>query len=318
MPNDENYFRTIEYRNPEYIQCNVGLLPATWSGYRNDLEELVMAHKALFGEHKKGSQNYDDFQGTFRKGTYTDAWGCEWKNINDGLDALVVKHPLSHWSQFETYKPPEPGAGMPHGFMYMRLYYLRGFENFMIDLIEEPAQLQKLIDMVLSYNINEVRSALENSPRIVFFGDDLGNQNSLPMSPALWRKFLKPCYLQLFSACRDAGAHVYLHTDGHILDIIPDLIDCGITVLNPQFRANGIDGLIKQCKDRVAVHLDLDRQLFPFCTPEEIDEHVKEAVVKLGSKKGGLMLSAECGPDVPLKNIEAICSSFEKYRMYYN
>lgn len=317
MTYEENYFRTIEFRNPEYIICNVSLMPATWSKYREDLEDLVMRHPIIFGEYRKGSKNFDDFRGLYEKGTHTDNWGCVWKNITEGLDSIVVGHPLDDWSKFKNYKPPTSG-GMPHGFMYMRLYYLRGFENFMIDLIEEPPQLQQLIDMVLNYNMNEVKKILANKPKIVSFGDDLGNQNSLPMSPRLWRKYLKPCFAKIFGACREAGAHVYLHTDGHVLEIIPDLIECGVTVLNPQIRANGLDGLVEMCKGKLAVNLDLDRQLFPFCTPADIDEHIKEAVVKLGSKEGGLMLSAECEPDVPLENIEAICNALEKYRLYYS
>jgi hypothetical protein len=110
---------------------------------------------------------------------------------------------------------------------------------------------------------------------------------------------------------------VYLHSDGHILDIIPDLVECGMTVINPQIRANTLDGLVRVCKGKVCVNLDLDRQMFPFCGPADLDAHVKEAVVKLGSKDGGLMLSAECAPDVPLANIEAICQAFERYRTYY-
>jgi len=318
MTHEENYYRTIEFRNPEYIICNVSLMPATWSKYRDDLEDLVMRHPIIFGDYQKGKRNFDDFRGTYKQGTYTDNWGCVWQNVRDGLDGLVIEHPIDDWAKFEDYEQPAPGGGMPHGFMYMRLYYLRGFENFMIDLIEEPPQLQQLIDMVLDYNMNELKRVLENKPKIVSFGDDLGNQNSLPMSPKLWRKYLKPCFAKIFGACRDIGAHVYLHTDGHIIEIIPDLIECGVTVLNPQIRANGIDGLVQMCKGKVAVNLDLDRQLFPFCTPEDIHEHIKETVVKLGSKEGGLMLSAECEPDVPLENIEAICQALEKYRLYYS
>ena len=61
--------------------------------------------------------------------------------------------------------------------------------------------------------------------------------------------------------------------------------------------------------NKVCVNLDLDRQLFPFCKPEDIEEHVKA---------GGLMLHAECEPDVPLENTEAICQTLEEYRLYYS
>jgi hypothetical protein len=108
-----------------------------------------------------------------------------------------------------------------------------------------------------------------------------------------------------------------MHTDGHIVEIIPDLIDCGVNVVNPQVRANGLDNLARVCKGRVCVDLDLDRQLFPFCTPQEIDDHVHAAVETLGSSDGGLWLKAEIGFDVPLENVEAICTALEKYRAYY-
>jgi hypothetical protein len=318
MTHEENYYRTIEFRNPEYIICSVSLLPATWSKYREELEDLVLKHPIIFGDQKKDSnRNFDGFGGTYAEGDHVDNWGCVWKNIRGGMEALVVEHPLDDWSKFDTFVPPRSG-GLPHGFMYMRLYYLRGFENFMIDLMEEPPQLQKLIDMVLNYNMNEVEKILVGKPKMVGFGDDLGNQNSLPMSPKFWRKYLKPCFAKIFGACHEAGSHVYLHSDGHILEIIPDLVECGMTVINPQIRANTLDGLVEYCKGKVCVNLDLDRQMFPFCKPGDINEHVKEAVAKLGSKEGGLMLTAEFAPDVPLENIEAMCQAMEKYRLYYN
>ena len=105
---------------------------------------------------------------------------------------------------------------------------------------------------------------------------------------------------------------IYLHTDGHVLEIIPDLIEVGVRVLNPQFRSNGLEGLKEVAKGKVAIHQDLDRQLFPFATPSEIEEHIGEVFEGLHLAEGGLMLYAECEPDVPLENIDAICTALEK------
>jgi hypothetical protein len=63
--------------------------------------------------------------------------------------------------------------------------------------------------------------------------------------------------------------------------------------------------------------LDLDRQLFPFCAPADIDAHVREAVEVLGSPEGGLWLKAEIDDGVPLENIEAIAVALEKYRAFF-
>ena len=51
---------------------------------------------------------------------------------------------------------------------------------------------------------------------------------------------------------------------------------------------------------------------------EALDAELDVLVVrKLGSPEGGMWITAECGPDVPLENIEAICRALEKYRGYY-
>jgi hypothetical protein len=112
--------------------------------------------------------------------------------------------------------------------------------------------------------------------------------------------------------CRDRGIPVYLHSDGNILEIIPDLIEVGVRILNPQIRANGLQGLREVALGKVCLNQDLDRQLFPFATPGEIEDHIGEVFEGLYRPEGGLMLIAECGPDVPLENVEAICRSFEK------
>jgi hypothetical protein len=151
---------------------------------------------------------------------------------------------------------------------------------------------------------------------ITVFGDDLGMQSGLAIGAERWRKYLKPCYRAIYAPFKQAGHYVYMHTDGWILDIIPDLVECGAVIINPQVRANGIDNLARVCRGKCCLDLDLDRQLFPFCTPAECDRHVKEAVDKLATPEGGLWLKAEIGPDVPLANAEAIFTAMEKYGGY--
>jgi len=314
----DDRIKALEFDHPEYIPVRVGLLPATWMKLREQLEEIVLRHPIVFGPHEKGSRKFDEVSGDYSEGTHIDAWGCRWENIHEGCAAIVRGNPVPTREGVHSLKAPEEHAGTPHGFMYMRLFYLRGFEELMVDFAEEPPELQMLIDIVLDYNMREIEHALtENVPEIMHFGDDLGMQLSLPMSPEKWRKYLKPCFAKIIGRCREAGAYVYLHSDGHYWEIIPDLAECGLNVVNPQIRANGLEKLAQVCKGKICVDLDLDRQMFPFCAPEEIDAHVREAVEALGSPEGGLWLLAECGPDVPPENIEAICQALEKYRGYF-
>ncbi len=313
---DADRFKAMTFAYPDAIPVRIGILPATWKKYRQGLNEIVAEYPSIFPEGPHTESQFDAVHGTYAEGTHVDPWGCVWTNVAAGMEAIVTGHPLPNRADVRSFEPPRVDAGLPHGFMYLRLSDLRGFEELMIDFAEEPPELGILIDKVLEYNMDQLRKHLDSlaEPTLVTFGDDLGMQTTLPMGPEKWRKYLKPCYQALYGLCRGQGHYVYMHSDGHIVEIIPDLIDCGVNVINPQYRANGLDNLAAQCLGKVCVDLDLDRQMFPFAAPEDIDRHVAEAVSALSLPEGGLWLTAECAPDVPLENIEAICRAFEQYR----
>jgi len=317
MSAHDDRIKARDFQYPEFIPVGVSLLPAAWKKYRGDLEDLVLRHPIIFGEANKGDRDFDAVSGTYAEGEHVDAWGSVWSNVHDGMEAFVTGHPLPRREMVHDYKAPEPGAGTPHGFMFLRLTYLRGYEEMMVDFAEEPPELQMLIDLVLEYNLSETARALEGRPEMIYFGDDLGLQDALPINPVKWRQYLKPCFARIYGLCTDAGAKVYMHTDGHIVPIIKDLIECGVSIINPQIGANGLDNLVRECKGKLCVSIDLDRQKFPFWQPADIREHIHEVVDQLGSPEGGLWVNAECAPDVPLENIEAICQALEEFRGYY-
>jgi len=314
----DDRIKSITRQHPSRIPLSAGILPAAWMKHREALDEIVKRHPVVFGT-QEGKRDYDSlWSQTYSEGEHVDAFGCVWSNVKTGMEAIVKKHPLPTRESVRTFKVPEKDIGFPHGFMFLRLTDLRGFEEVMVDFAEEPPELKMLIDRVLEYNLRQATNMVKDVQpgQIVGFGDDLGMQHSLPVSPTTWRKYLKPCFKAIYKPFKDAGAYVYMHTDGHIFEIIPDLIDCGVDVVNPQVGANGLDNLARVCKGKVCVDLDLDRQKFPFWTPAEIDAHVRDAVETLWQPEGGLWLKAEIGDDVPLVNVEAICTALENYREY--
>jgi uroporphyrinogen decarboxylase len=315
MPLSPDQLKAMNFQQPDAIPVSVYFLPAAWMKHRGALDEFVERYPDLFGP-PDANRDYDAVGGTYVEGEHVDAWGCVWSNLQTGMESIVTGHPAPTRADVHSLKAPAVDAGLPHGFMYLRLGDLRGFEELMLDFGEEPRELQMLIDIVLEYNLRQADKILQSllPGEMAGFGDDLGMQTGLAMGGKKWRKYLKPCYTRLYQPFRAAGHPVYMHTDGHILDIIPDLIDCGVSVLNPQSRANGLENLARLCKGKVCIDLDLDRQLFPFASPREIDEHVRAAVETLGGKEGGLWLKAEINYEMPLENIEALCAALEKYR----
>jgi len=339
-----NFLKTIYFDGPEWTPCSVSLMMATWMKYREELDAIVTKHPRLFPGFRKGEVDYDfpNASPLYEAGRHTDAWGVVWNNIRRGLDSYVEVHPLADWNAFQTWKPPDPltqadfgpmpdweqvrkgfeaakargdiasGGWLAHGFFFMKLYYLRGFENLMLDMANDDRRLRKLITIIENYNVAVIQKQLELGAEYMSVGEDLGMQHALPISPQMWRRFVKPTYERMFGPCRDRGIPVYLHSDGHILEIIPDLMDVGVTIINPQIRANGLKGIRDVIKGRMAMNVDLDRQLFPFASHAEIEDHISTAYETLHLREGGLMLHAECEPDVPLDRIETICTVLEK------
>lgn len=308
--------KATRFNRPQCIPVKIGILPAAWMKYREQLDALLRRYEHLFGPQPE-SRDYDAvWKASYTAGRHVDEWGCVWDNVCHGHEAIVTGHPVPTRADVHSLRAPAEDDGMPHGFMYLRLADLRGFEEIMIDFAEEPPELQMLIDVVRDYNLRQVdlRLAKAQPGSMMAFGDDLGTQKALPISPARWRKYLKPCYKAFYDKCHAAGHPVYMHTDGCIWEVIPDLVECGVNVLNPQIRANGLDNLVRTCKGKVCVDLDLDRQLFPFASPAEIDRHIGECVEALGSREGGLWLKAEVDEGVPLENIDAICRALDRHR----
>jgi hypothetical protein len=318
----EDHIKAMTWQRPGRIPVKAGLLPSTWMKHREALDEIVARHPLLFGPPRREKRDYDKISNEkYLLGDHVDAWGCVWSNVKQGMTSLVTRHPVPTREAVRRLKAPEKDEGLPHGFMFLRLADLRGFEELMVDFAEEPPELQALIDVVLAYNLRQARLKLAGIARpreVIYFGDDLGMQHALPISPPRWRKYLKPCFQRIYRPFRDAGHYVYMHSDGHMWEIIPDLIECGVNVVNAQLSANGPDNLAAVCKGKVCVDLDLNRQMFPFWSPREIDAHIREAVEKLGAPEGGLWLEAEVADDVPLENIEAICAALERYSAYYS
>ena len=139
----------------------------------------------------------------------------------------------------------------------------------------------------------------------------------MPISPSIFREFIYPSYRKIFQRIRETGTHVYFHSDGHIVEVIDQLINTGVSVLNIQDRVNGLENIKFLCKGKVCVDVDIDRQyLVPFGRPKEIKEHIRLIVEELAMRKGGLMIEAEVHPPTSLRNIKAIIEAMEQYMWF--
>ncbi|HPT86074.1 MAG TPA: uroporphyrinogen decarboxylase family protein [Bacillota bacterium] len=317
-----DFIRAIKLEYPETIPVSVSILPAAWLKYGDELQKLTDRYPQFFGGRKVDHEHIkDSLHPKYRAGNFVDEWGCVWSNPIDGNDSIVTGHPVKNEDDVFSLKIPSNRDGsIPHGFMYLRLLDLCGFENAMIMFAEEGEALRTLIGKVLEYNIYQFAHIIPHLGEVAYFGDDLGMQNGLAIGPEKWRKYLKPCYRILYGMLKAAKPEllIYMHTDGCIYEIMPDLVESGVDMINPQFRANGLDNLVRVCRKEqiIPINLDLDRQLFPIASRAEIFEHVEECVKSLYLPQGGLGLSVELNYDIPLENMAAVLDAVEKWRFY--
>lgn len=334
MNERERFQRRMALDGDAEVPSQISITYPVWKEYGAELDEL-----AAFSQHV--NVGIARKPGRTANAEETDRWGCRWVYPLEALDGICTGHPVACWSDLATYTPPDPAdhtdweqarrnveeahaegrvasGGTDHGFIFLRLTYLRGFDQCMMDMAEGPPELRRLIDMVEGYWTGVVRRWIELGVDRVTFGDDLGLQHALPISPATWRRYIKPSYQRIFAYCRENGVHVSLHTDGYILDIIPDLLECGISVLNPQDLVNGLGNLQRLAKGKVYLNLDIDRQdITVFGTPAESAAHVKRCIEILGSPHGGLSLIWGVYPGTPLANIRAVARAMDEYAMMW-
>lgn len=310
--------RAMTYNYPEVIPTICSVLPAAWLKHKEKLYELLKRFPQFFPVLPDLNKLDDIIPSSYHKGSFADEWGCVWSNVDEGMEAIVTGHPIKCDEDIFNLEIPQNRDGrLPHGFMYLRLLDLCGFEKAMMYFAMEGEEIKTLIDKVLEYNCIQIEAKLKNNTDdIIYFGDDLGMQHGLAIGAQRWRRYLKPCYKKMYDMVHAAGKKVYMHTDGMIYEIMPDLQECGVDMINPQFRANGLDNLVRVCKGKIPICLDLDRQMFPFASAREIEEHVKECVEALYLPEGGLALNIELNYEIPLENIEALLTAVEKYRHF--
>ena len=335
----ENTLRAIEYRYPEWIPIHFDLMPSVVFRHGQALAEMMRRHPLLFTrDQAEAVAATVPPPEPVHERRFTDDWGCEWLEVQAGILGQVVGHPLADWGRLGQLTVPDPARqwdwdalrrrcrhqrehgelvngymGVVEGSFFDRLQFLRGLDNLLVDFLERPAELDRLIALVLDYNLRLIRLWLEAGAELIHFHGDIGMQSSLMMSPATFREVLKPAYREMFQTCRRAGAHVKYSSDGCLLEIVDDLVECGVSFHDPQVRACGIDGIARAYGGKLCAMVDIDEQMLPFATPGEIDAQIREIVEKVGRPEGGLMLYACPSADVPLANIEAICTAWERH-----
>ena len=234
-----------------------------------------------------------------------DQWGVLWDKILD------VVHPIGEWDDLQQYQFPEV---QPDGFpeaeiaacrragktvvfggawqiiTFERYRTLRGFENCMTDPILYPDNCFDLISRIEQYNLRLIQRWIELGCEIVGFADDLGSMRQTLISPETWREFYKPSYKHYCQLIHDAGAKTWMHSDGGITAIIPDLIEVGLDILDPvQAECIDINQLAKEYGGQLVIWGGLDSHAIGRGTYETVRRHTWGVIDTFQGFSGGMV-----------------------------
>lgn len=197
------------------------------------------------------------------------------------------------------------------GHMYENAWQVRGYEPFLTDLLVNRDWAELLLDRFRENNLRTAVAAARAGYDCIAAGDDVANQQALMFHADVWREVMKPRWASVFAAARAVkpDIHVWYHSDGNIWEILDDLVEIGVTILNPvQPECMNPAAIRKRFGKRLAFDGCVGTQTtFPFGTPGEMRRRVLELRESLDAAHGGLMLSPThvLEPEVPPENVLA-------------
>jgi uroporphyrinogen decarboxylase len=207
-----------------------------------------------------------------------------------------------------------------------RAFAMQGTDTFLANLAGEPEFAEALLWKTQSLCkglMDGFLRACGDLLDMVKIGDDLGSQVGLLMSPAMYRRMLKPIHADLIASIRErTSASIVFHTDGDVYDLLDDFVEIGVDVLNPvQASAGGMSdfaGLKKRFGDNLVFCGGMDtHRVLPYGTPDEVRAEVRRVIGALGDG-GGYMLGAvhTVMNDVPPENVLAMADAVDEFGWY--
>lgn len=269
---------------------------------------------------KRGGFYYDMFDHPLKDATTVEEIESHpWPDPGDPARFEGLREQAGHAAEVEGQAVVLGGFGV--GVME-RAAWLRGFENFFLDLVANEPLLCRLMDIVLELKMAYWEKALAEVGEyadVVEETEDLGSQTGMLISPDMYRKFAKPRHQELFDFIHaHSDAKVFFHSCGAIRPIIPDLIEVGIDILNPvQVSAVGMD--TAELKGEFGQDLTFwgggvdTQEILNAGTPQKVRDEVKQRIDDLAPGGGFVFATVHnTQPDVPPENFMAMWDTLQE------
>lgn len=273
-------------------------------------------------QHPDGTPMWQPFAQTGARATLGDAGvfaECEDVREVEAFDWPDPKH-LNLESVLQNTRYAHEHGLAVFGGMWCPFFHVLsdffGMENYFCKMYTDPAVVHAATERVVDFYERANRMVLEQTAPYLsagFFGNDLGTQLDLMISPECFDEFIYPYIKRIIAGIRAAGLKVAMHSCGAIDRIIPKLIDAGVDILHPlQARAAGMDAHLlasKYGRDLVFMGGVDTQDLLPFGTAKQVFDETLRLRELFGD---GFIVSPSHEallPNVPFENVAAMAEA---------
>jgi uroporphyrinogen decarboxylase len=330
MDSKELVIRTLAFDSPERIPRQCWLLPWAEKRYPDEASRLakeypddIIPAAGMYTRHLRSAGD------RYEEGYYTDEWGCRFVNIQAGLIGVPCEPLIKTWDQLENLNPPEEMLAVDTAqvnafcrksdkFTYSnswvrpfeRYQFIRTTELAMLDIALDSPEMEILLNKIHQHYLKEVEAWAKTDIDAIGIMDDWGMQRGMIVAPDYFRKYYKKLYKEYAEIARHYGKFVFMHSDGDIEEIIPDLIEAGIDAINSQLFCMNIEDLGKKFRGKITFWGEIDRQdILPNGRRTDVEKAVRRVYENLYSN-GGVIAQCEFGPAAKPENIFFVFESW--------
>ncbi|NMC06811.1 MAG: hypothetical protein GYA24_16455 [Candidatus Lokiarchaeota archaeon] len=186
---------------------------------------------------------------------------------------------------------------------------LFGYETLFRLLVKEPAFIKRAVKDMSDYAVCVAKRLLESGVKIFYMTDDLGQKQRPLISPAMYRKYFKAGVARFCKAVHSGGGKVMMHSDGCVMDLVPDFIEAGVDALHPWESAAGMNMAEgkRRWGDKLALIGNVPIEVLSHGTPADVHAYVTRLIHDV-APGGGFIISSS-------HSVVPSCK-FDNYRAY--
>ena len=324
--------KTLRFEMPERIPRQKWILPWAEKTYPAEVKKLAADFPDDIVEAPVLYKKQPHISGDkYSPGEYTDEWGCRFTNIHGGVIGIVQEPLIGSWDDLDKLRAPVEMLSLDtdavNGFCrntdkfviqgtfvrpFERFQFLRTMEQALIDLLTEPPEMFDLLRIIHEHYCRELEIWARTEIDALYLMDDWGAQDGLIASPDLFRRHFKPMYMDYAAIAAQNGKFLFMHSDGNIQDIMPDLVEIGIDALNSQLFCMNLKSLGDRFRGKITFWGEIDRQdTLALGSAADCEKAVQEVYENLYTD-GGVIAQCEFGPGAKPENIFAVYRAWEK------